>query len=206
MDLGLEGLSEPCGVIMSKVYDTREAWLMAAVAAFRPWFEEIKVPLPEKIRVACSWAKRAGANQIGWCWKTQTSADGTNEVMISPEIAEPVHVLATLIHELDHATDNGESKHSGHFRDVALQLGLTGPMTATTPGPVLSEKLDKLAGQLGPYPHAEMKPALQVGKQGTRMLKAECPDCGYLVRLTRKWAEVGMPVCPCGVEFELQEV
>jgi len=28
------------------------------------------------------------------------------------------------------------------------------------------------------------------------MLKAECPECGYTIRLTKKWAEVGLPSCP----------
>ena len=32
--------------------------------------------------------------------------------------------------------------------------------------------------------------------QDTYMLKASCPHCGYLVRLTRKWAAVGLPDCP----------
>jgi hypothetical protein len=28
------------------------------------------------------------------------------------------------------------------------------------------------------------------------MLKAECPECGYTIRLTKKWADVGLPTCP----------
>jgi hypothetical protein len=37
-------------------------------------------------------------------------------------------------------------------------------------------------------------PPPQVG----RMLKASCPSCGYLIRLTKKWIAVGLPDCPCG--------
>lgn len=33
-------------------------------------------------------------------------------------------------------------------------------------------------------------------KQTTRMLKACCSDCGYTVRVTSKWLEVGPPHCP----------
>lgn len=33
-------------------------------------------------------------------------------------------------------------------------------------------------------------------KQGTRMLKAACEDCGYTVRVTAKWLEIGPPHCP----------
>ena len=28
------------------------------------------------------------------------------------------------------------------------------------------------------------------------MLKAECPECGYTIRLTKKWADLGLPTCP----------
>ena len=32
----------------------------------------------------------------------------------------------------------------------------------------------------------------------TRMLKAQCGDCAYTVRVARKWlAEYGPPLCPC---------
>lgn len=33
-------------------------------------------------------------------------------------------------------------------------------------------------------------------KQTTRLLKVECGQCGYTVRLTRKWLDVGPPGCP----------
>jgi uncharacterized paraquat-inducible protein A len=36
----------------------------------------------------------------------------------------------------------------------------------------------------------------------SRMVKAECPRCGYIIRTTRKWMyAVGMPMCPCGGVF-----
>lgn len=33
-------------------------------------------------------------------------------------------------------------------------------------------------------------------KQGTRLKKASCPECGYTVRVTQKWLDVGPPHCP----------
>lgn len=34
------------------------------------------------------------------------------------------------------------------------------------------------------------------------MLRAECPSCGYLVRLSATWAERGLPICStCDVFF-----
>ena len=183
-------------------YENREAWLEAGVASMSEWFAEVNTTLPA-IRVACGWSKRPGKG-IGWCWKKEVSADGTNEILVSPEISDPVKVLATLAHEMIHASDNGKSKHSGYFKTTATALGLTGKMTATQPGESLSVKLASLASQLGPYPHAAMNPSADTGeaKQTTRMLKIVCPDDGYTVRTTRKWIEVGMPKCPCGLEME----
>jgi hypothetical protein len=58
--------------------------------------------------------------------------------------------------------------------------------------------------ELGPYPHAALKPGTRIGKQGTRMLKLICPIHGYTLRTTRKWLEeLGFPSCPCGSEMEL---
>jgi hypothetical protein len=28
------------------------------------------------------------------------------------------------------------------------------------------------------------------------MLKAECPECGYTIRLSKRWPDVGLPSCP----------
>lgn len=33
-------------------------------------------------------------------------------------------------------------------------------------------------------------------KQSTRLVKAACGECGYTVRVTRRWLEVGAPHCP----------
>jgi hypothetical protein len=35
------------------------------------------------------------------------------------------------------------------------------------------------------------------------MLKALCLGCGYTIRLTKKWADMGLPTCPCGDEMEM---
>jgi hypothetical protein len=40
-------------------------------------------------------------------------------------------------------------------------------------------------------------------KQSTRMLKLECTNCGYTVRTTQKWIEVGLPTCCCGSDMEV---
>jgi hypothetical protein len=37
----------------------------------------------------------------------------------------------------------------------------------------------------------------------TRNRKAECLDCGYVIRVTRDWIAAGLPSCVCGGTFEL---
>ena len=189
-------------------YATREEWLVAAIAEMRPWYRELGVGLPENIRVSCAWAKGARKGAIAWCWKTEASADGATELQVSPEKAVAFDVLAALTHELIHASDNGASKHGGHFRETAKRMGLEGKMTATYAGNDLTDRLTALAAQLGPYPHATLNPATPIDgekKQTTRMLKIVCPMDGYTVRSTRKWIEVGLPYCPCGMEMELED-
>jgi len=43
-----------------------------------------------------------------------------------------------------------------------------------------------------------LKSDRQIKKQTTRMIKAECPSCGYTARISQKWVDVGLPTCPCG--------
>ena len=79
---------------------------------------------------------------------------------------------------------------------------MTGPWTSTTAGP---ECLAGLATVLIPwdYPHSTLD-ATKVKrdkKQGTRMVKVECGECGYTLRTTKKWlVERGTPLCPCNNE------
>ena len=30
----------------------------------------------------------------------------------------------------------------------------------------------------------------------SRLLKAACPECGYTIRITKKWANTARPACP----------
>ena len=69
--------------------------------------------------------------------------------------------------------------------------------TECNPGEELAEKLEKIGEKLGPYPHASLMINKREGKQTTRLLKVQCPECGYVARVTRKWLdEVGGPLCP----------
>lgn len=187
-------------------YSTREEWLTAAILAVAPIFADHEITLPP-VRVSVGWPGGRGkkANDLGQCWHGSAAADGVSQMFISPVIgAEPVQVLATLVHELVHAVNftTDVSGHGAAFRRVAVAVGLTGKMTATVAGEDLAAKLTQVAVDLGDYPHAVITTAgsLSSGpkKQGTRMVKCVCLECGYVARTTRKWLdEVGPPICPC---------
>ncbi|MBJ7601198.1 hypothetical protein [Candidatus Nephthysia bennettiae] len=155
---------------------------------------------------------------IGECWVAEASSRGYVEVFISPvldQVAGIQGVLVTLRHELVHAA--GRRGHGKEFKALAVELGLAGPMTATVASPELLDFINwTLLPQLGQYPHGAITgrgeilvPPIEPGdkpiilrpddrpkKQSARMLKAECPECGYTIRLTKKWADVGLPSCP----------
>lgn len=38
--------------------------------------------------------------------------------------------------------------------------------------------------------------------QSTRLLKAACSSCGYTVRVTKRWADKGLPPCPTCTTYD----
>ena len=190
----------------------REAWLQAAVAKLRPLFLGQGLEVPE-LHVSCGFPSRNATGTkkraIGECWDGLVSSDGKPQLFISPFLVVPEDaggVLATLVHEIIHATIGCEAKHGPKFKAAMKKLGLEGKPTATVAGEDLMAKLHALAKELGPYPHAVLTLKRERKVQTTRMKKAECPCCGYLVRLAQKWADVGVPKCPAdGEQLKLEE-
>jgi hypothetical protein len=178
----------------------REDWLSAAVSELRPFFEAVGKPLPANERGTCGFpsnAKRSGA--IGECWADTASADKTFEVLISPVLDDPVKVFEVLVHELCHATA-GAMNHGVNFQKVANLMHLAPSPTkagwkATGQAATFAPVYGEIIKSLDAYPHAALSMTTKK-TQGTRMLKAVCPSCGYTVRLTSKWAALGLPSCP----------
>lgn len=187
----------------------REFWLTECVNKLRSDFARAGYELPEKIRVSCSWPSKSGLavkkKRIGEAWSAENSGDHSFEVFISPVLKDPVEVAATLVHELVHCAVGLEAKHRGPFVKCAKAVGLEGKMTATTAGQELRTRLEELTAEVGTYPHAELKHSNAPPKQGTRMLKVECVECGCICRMTQKWLdEVGPPTCACGGAMYLE--
>ena len=80
------------------------------------------------------------------------------------------------------------------------ELGLVGPMRATTPGDAFLVAVAPILADVGPLPLARLNTvgeSTAPKKQKTRMLKCACATCGYTVRTARKWLELaGAPLCP----------
>lgn len=181
----------------------REAWLTELAFRLQPIHGK-KLP---KIRVACAPPStraraKAGKRRVGECWPAEHSKDGTFEIMISPVEDDPVEVAETVLHECLHAMLPPGTGHKAPFARLAKSIGFEGPPTQTPAGPELKAKLKEITDELGPYPHAALDLSGRK-KQGTRLLKVCCPECGYVIRVTNKWIEeAGYPICPqCNVEM-----
>lgn len=192
-------------------FHTREEWLTAALAEVRPLFDAAGHPPAQAIRVACGFpsnASRSGA--VGQCWADTASADKTMEILISPVLADPMEVFSTLLHEVAHATP-GAMNHGTAFAAASASVGLmaTGkgrqPWKSTSLTTEARADYAALVDSLGAYPHAALSPGNLKPKQKTLMLKASCPQCGYLIRLTQKWADKGLPICPIDGELFVME-
>lgn len=174
----------------------REAWLLAAADKLRPLFVGAGIPLPEKIYISVGLPK--GRKFIGECWHGEASEDGNKHVFISPVLREEAEVLDTLVHELVHVVMPSGVGHKAAFVKAGALVGLNeGKPKSLGAGPALKGILTQVAEELGPFPHSRLDTSTMKKAQTTRMLKAECPSCGYTVRLAKKWLEyAGPPFCP----------
>lgn len=183
--------------------ETREQWLLEAVKLMSPLFAQHGYKIPT-IRVACGWpSSRALSSKkrvLGECWANTAAEDKVSQIFISPflvKVDEPYGVLDTLMHEVVHAVVGNKESHNKIFGKCARAVGLEGKLTSTHGSKQLLETCAEWVKTLGAYPHAKLD-SLKAPrkKQTTRLIKAEC-DCGYNVRVTRKWLdEIGAPICP----------
>jgi hypothetical protein len=194
---------------------TGEAWLKAAETALRPTFTRAGLTIPDDIRYAVAFPSAgARSNTIGECWARQASADNRPTIIIRADQHEATEVLGVLVHELLHAGLPLGSGHGPVFKKHMAPLHLTGAATATVlthEGRIAMNHLCHFTalGGLGDPPWGKLRFDTSLVSdrpktQGTRMLKASCSCCDYIVRLTAKHAAKGLPICPVdGSTFEL---
>lgn len=175
----------------------RETWLEQVAERMSPWFGSTPLP-PLRLAVGFPSTGKRG-RRVGECWDRESSEDGHFEILIRPDLADPVEVAAVLAHELVHAAVGIEAGHKAPFRKLATAIGLEGKMTATVPGEAFKRNLTPILSEVGTLPHARLNFGASSApkKQSTRLIKTACPVCGYTVRVTRKWLESsGAPLCP----------
>lgn len=225
--------ADTVGEAVSLRESIREAWLMDAVTEIRGLYRQAGYPQADSTKVLISTGFPQGnvRKVIGQCHHADFNG-GVAHLFINPTQDDTMRVLEIVAHEFDHAM--GHKGHTGDFRTAAIAVGLKGTggkngngFTSTDISEDAKPVFEDIAKKLGPYPHTRVNLAAGgVKKQTTRMLKAMCTGrvwddeagdyiergCelsdggdGYVIRLTKKWAELGLPTCPCGGEMILEE-
>jgi hypothetical protein len=198
----------------------RETWLNALAAKMAPRFEELGFPIPP-FRVAIGFTSKGKNPKLaGECWHKANSADAHYEVLIAPNVADPMYAAATLAHELAHAAAGFQHKHKGGFARLVGALGLVRPFPIVKAGPEFEVWAQPFLDELGPLPHARLAYGSTASvprdkgdgncdedgdggssndkpKQSTRMLKATCAK-----NLVAGW-DYGTQGEPCGYTIRL---
>jgi len=181
----------------NNTHTTREGWMLDFTEKARPIFKEHGYEIPP-VRMSIGFtSKGARGNRIGECWSDCSSEDGACEIFITPTIGDASRIADILTHELIHAILGHEVGHKKPFVDCMKKVGLEGKPTATVAGDAWRAWAEPILDELGPMPHAELTSgSSSEKKQTTRMLKCECPECGFTMRTTAKWLEaIGDPRC-----------
>lgn len=187
----------------------REEWLTKAVLKLRDVFTRNGLELPQNIVVSCGWPSKSVGKCIGECWSHDQSDGGVFEIFISPRlstVSSESGVLATLTHELLHASIGTEYGHKAPFKKAMKKIGLEGKPSATVAGDALMTELSAIAGYLGDYPHRSLNLKPKPERDPVRTLvKMQCPkdDCEYIIMVKTRLLDLGIPKCPVhDVPFE----
>lgn len=185
---------------------SRETWLRGAIEELRPVFAAEGITVPEAIRVSCGWPSRGALARrkrtIGECWHADHGAKGAAEVFISPLLADQTEVLATLAHELAHASLGYGIGHKAPFARLVKAIGLEGKPTATYAGEKFKLWVSSAIERLGPYPHEAMSAVSRQKKQATRLRKYVCGH-GQIIRAATDTLNAHCE--ECSTKFTLQD-
>lgn len=198
----------------------RETWLNELAALMAPRFAELGFPLP-KFRVSVGFTS-LGANSAanGQCWADSCTDDKHFTIFISPAEKSSMSIAAILNHELIHCAVGIKEGHKGKFAQMMKQTGMQRPFTSSIAGDGFQAWVQPFIDKLGEIPHSPLKLRNETAvklfqkvgggieadegepetsapkKQTTRLIKCVCSKCGYTVRTTQKWLDVGPPHCP----------
>lgn len=160
---------------------------------------------------------RGRKQAIGWFWSKRWqngSESAINEINLSAECLKRHNMGETLLHELCHAenatlkvNDCAGRVHNKHFKEMAETIGLEvkprDPCVGygyTDLGPKAKAFLKSITFKHEVFAMARVERGPRK-KVGSRLVKLQCPECGYVIRSTAKWIATGLPTCTCGCEF-----
>jgi hypothetical protein len=168
-------------------FNTREDWLKACltrgtagwpVGADLPENTRISVGFPAKVRRGRGSVYRPVEH-----YRPQDSEGGMFEIFVSPTIGKSDDVAVAVLCE-------------------AARIA-TGREPSEAERATLGERARRVVATMPPYPHAAIKVAgMPQGRPegtpgpGSRLIKVDCPECGYTLRTTRRWLSAGVPTCP----------
>lgn len=192
----------------------REEWLLRAVAGIDPWIracsdETTVYEPPEKFQVAFSLPKGNPRKIVGQAWDPAHTDDGVWHIMVSPTHSDPLEIIGTLLHERVHTVVGIEAGHKRPFKRLCDLLGMEGKPTHAHIGPEgeLHDKALALIEELGPLPHSALD--LSKGRKkktrppaGGWIKLVSKTDRSYILRISPKAIELGMPTDPWGEELE----
>lgn len=185
----------------------REGWLTELAKRSERFFVNTKL---SPYRVTVGWPLGGALSKkkriLGQCFASEVSAGKIHEIFITPLIHDASEVAGVLMHEMTHVAAGIKAGHKGHFIKVAQRIGLTkNKPTQAMPGDWLQERLDKLLGTMGKYPHSPIIPTAKEKTKEQKAVTMECDGCECKIRITTKWLEnSGTPTCGCGTEFVLK--
>lgn len=181
---------------------TREQWLNKATKALNALFKKRtgrEIPTDVKLSVGVP-VGRDPRKFSGQCFPRALSTAKVNEIFINPLFDDPAQTMETLAHELVHAIDDCKSGHRTGFSRIALALGFSPPMKSTPATVQLKKDLARIIKRLPPFPHKRILWNKRK-RQGTRLIKLECGDCGFICRSSATAIErSGPPFCGCGAD------
>lgn len=178
----------------------RQEWIEQALKTLRNHFWLQGYNVPDNLRVTIGFPK-GGRTRIGECHFTEASTDQHFEIFVSPELGQNSQykdhsVIEVIAHEICHTIAGHKAGHKKPFKNIAIKIGLEGKMTSTIPGPRMLQLISDFEKEHGPYPAGALTRNM-IKKKQTYLLKCECQECGYNVRVTAKWIDAGgTPVCP----------
>jgi len=175
--------------------DNREAWLQHVITAWRPLFARVGHDPPARIDISVGRPPKSA--WTGCYYPGAASDDGHPSIFVNPVIDDPVRVAGVVVHQLCHVAP-GDRRHDLRFKWVAERVGLVGRSTATIEGPLFLQVVPGLVERYGPYPHAALRQLRGLDKKppGSRLIRVRCLGCGYAMRVTQRWLDIAVPVCP----------